>query len=79
MNNNVSIAARIVVVSIIDDKYFLIKTQVFSNKLFIKRNKDNLLEIWINIERNNCNNWLKFKIDQIFSEISVLKNIKKKF
>ena len=36
MNNNVSIAARIVVVSIIDDKYFLIKTQVFSNKFFIK-------------------------------------------
>ena len=45
MNNNVSIAAKIVVISIIDDKYFLIKTQVFLNKFFIKRNKDNLLEI----------------------------------
>ena len=45
MNNNVLIAARIVVVSIIDDKYFLIKTQVLLNKFCIKRNKDTLLEI----------------------------------
>ena len=63
------------VVSFIDDKYFSIKTQKILNKFFIKRS--NILEIYINIERNNCNNWLKFKIDEIFSEISVLKNIKK--